>query len=531
MRINLPLRQTLVLGAALGILLPAIIFAVLETRTKFESEIRLRVLVPMNQYADMLASGAGVAIWNIETQLASELIDTVLRNPDVIKVTIINEKKHVFLERKREAPDADKPLREERDIFYNGAKVGQLTLEFTTSNATRALLSDMLRLAAALLAQVIFSFGAIWLLVDRRLLAPLQFLQDGAKQLALGNLQKSVSLQRNDEIGSFSRDLDAMRIDISELITERDAKNEALNVELAERRRAEEALGELNATLEHRVDERTRELSNALNQLTAMQAELVRTEKMSALGSLVAGVSHELNTPIGNSLTVASTLEANVDTFQAGIAGGLTRTKLDMFMEQTRTGAKILMRSLTHAANLVASFKQVAADQTSEHRRVFTLSECTDELLLVHGPTLRKTSHTVISHVPEGIHMDSFPGPLGQVLTNLINNAIIHAFEGIAAGEIVIEATPEGGGWVTIRVRDNGRGIPAEHVKHVFDPFFTTKLGQGGSGLGLSIVYNIVTSLLGGEIVVTSTPGEGTCFTLRIPCVAPQSDSGSSRRH
>jgi PAS domain S-box-containing protein len=288
--------------------------------------------------------------------------------------------------------------------------------------------------------------------------------------------------------------------------------------------RYEENILQLNATLEHRVQERTQELSATLVQLTAAQSELVRAEKMSALGSLVAGIAHELNTPIGNSLTVASTLEDNAHRFADDMATGLTRSRLDEFVTSTRQGAGILMRGLQHAAELVSSFKQVAVDQTSLNRRSFDLHATVHEILLTLGPTIRKYGHTVECDVAPDIIMDSYPGPLGQVVTNLINNALIHAFGDGRQGRVVLLASPGPDGTVQLQVSDNGVGIPQDHLTRVFDPFFTTRLGQGGSGLGLNIVYNLVTKTLGGTVHVASTPGEGATFHMVLPCKAPTLD-------
>ncbi len=245
----------------------------------------------------------------------------------------------------------------------------------------------------------------------------------------------------------------------------------------------------------------------------------MRSEKLSALGALVAGIAHELNTPIGNSLTVASTLESHTQAFVDSISKGLTRSRLENFVNTNLQGTEILMRSLQHAAELIASFKQVAVDQTSANRRSFDLRTTIAEILMTLGPTLRKSSHKVEPHIPPDILMDSYPGPLGQIITNLVHNALLHAFEGRNNGLITIVADTEStmDGWVEITVRDNGAGIPAEHLGKVFDPFFTTKFGKGGSGLGLNIVYNLATTILGGRVRVESTLGQGTCFVLELP--------------
>lgn len=277
----------------------------------------------------------------------------------------------------------------------------------------------------------------------------------------------------------------------------------------------------LNTSLEHRVAQRTQELSEALERLTATQAELVQAEKMSALGSMVAGVAHELNTPIGNSLTVASTLQNQAEEFNTILAQGLTRKQLDYFVHRVQEGAGILMHALSNAAELVASFKQVSVDQASANRRTFDLRATIDTILLTLGTDISKTGHTVECRIPAGIGMNSFPCPLGQVLANLINNALLHAFENKPLGKVTITAIRQGEHHVCITVQDDGCGIESAHLNRVFDPFFTTKLGKGGSGLGLHIVYNLVQELLGGRIQVDNTPGSGACFRLLLPLEAP----------
>jgi signal transduction histidine kinase len=251
--------------------------------------------------------------------------------------------------------------------------------------------------------------------------------------------------------------------------------------------------------------------------LKATQDELVRTEKMSALGALVAGIAHELNTPIGNSLTVASTLASQVNQFSKDVSRGLTRSRLDDYIASSREGADILTRSLHHAADLVSSFKQVAVDQTSLKRRKFNLQQTIGEILATLGPGMRKARCRANTDIGDDITMESYPGPLGQIVSNLINNAMLHAFEGRDSGNISLTAHLVDNNRVELVVEDDGCGIPVDHLGKIFDPFFTTKLGQGGSGLGLNIVYNLVTASLGGSIRVESTPGKGTRFILLLP--------------
>jgi ligand-binding sensor domain-containing protein/signal transduction histidine kinase len=261
--------------------------------------------------------------------------------------------------------------------------------------------------------------------------------------------------------------------------------------------------------------------ADSYRQLQDTQQQLVEREKLAALGSLVAGVAHELNTPIGNSLMIASTLEDKTNEIeQRNGENTLRRSDLRNFIEAAREASTLLMRSLRNAAELVNSFKQVAVDQASAKRRKFNLHQASQEIVMTMKNQVRKSGHHIVLEMPDDIVMDSFPGPYGQVIINLINNALLHAFDGSQAGEIRMWAVQLGSERVRIVFQDDGQGIPVEHQARIFDPFFTTKLGQGGNGLGLSITWNIVTSLLDGSIRVDSAVGVGTRFTIDLPMKA-----------
>jgi len=298
-------------------------------------------------------------------------------------------------------------------------------------------------------------------------------------------------------------------------------------------RSAEREIKRLNANLELRVAERTTELQTAnhellhtLETLKMAKDQLVQSEKLAALGSLVAGVAHELNTPIGNSLTVASTQEELLQRMSTRIDAGLKRSELKSFVDEIGMATEILMRNLDRAANLVTSFKHVAVDRTSSKRREFSLADLTAEILLTINPTLRQHKCRIETEIGDAIVLDSFPGALGQVLINLVNNAVVHGFAPSEPGTIGIRAALADDQHVAIEIRDDGKGIHPDNLRRVFEPFFTTRLGQGGSGMGLHIVHNLVTGLLGGQIAVSSSQeGGGTTFNLTLPLIAPLIDA------
>ncbi|ATD60309.1 GGDEF domain-containing protein [Janthinobacterium svalbardensis] len=269
--------------------------------------------------------------------------------------------------------------------------------------------------------------------------------------------------------------------------------------------------------------------ASAYRQLQDAQAQLVSQEKLAALGSLMAGVAHELNTPIGNSLLIASTMQQKTEDVERLMNGpGLRRSDLAAYIDDAGKASALVMRGLHSAADLVNSFKQVAVDRTTEQRRQFDLQQVSNEIIATVMNRIRSSGHRIETDIAFGIAMDSYPGPFGQVTTNLINNSLLHAFDqmdGGNAGRMRLSAAADEAR-VLIVFEDNGGGIAEQHLSRIFDPFFTTKLGQGGSGLGLSISYNIVTALLGGTIQVASSPA-GTRFTLDLPLVAPQIDAAT----
>ena len=269
--------------------------------------------------------------------------------------------------------------------------------------------------------------------------------------------------------------------------------------------------------------------AEAYRQLKDAQTQLVSQEKLAALGSLMAGVAHELNTPIGNSLLIASTLLQKTEELERQMNGpGLRRSELAAYVEDARKASELVMRGLTNAADLVNSFKQVAVDRTTEQRRMFNLQQVAHEIIATMMNRVRASGHRIEFDVPQTIAMDSYPGPFGQVIANFINNALLHAFARGQDGCMWLGAAAHAEGRVLVTFRDDGGGIAPEHLSRIFDPFFTTKLGQGGSGLGLSISYNIVTALLGGQISVQSS-SDGTVFTLDLPLTAPQHAASAER--
>jgi signal transduction histidine kinase len=294
-----------------------------------------------------------------------------------------------------------------------------------------------------------------------------------------------------------------------------------LQGEVAMRRAREAEIKQLNAALELRVEQRTTELRQANDDLRLATDQLVQTEKVASLGRLVAGIAHELNTPLGSTLTAATTLKAHLAAFRQALASGsLKRSAADDVVAQCLQACDIIERNAYRAAGLIDNFKELAVDQASARRRLFPLRRTVEEVLATHHNAWKATPHRIVLDIPADIELDSFPGPLAQVLSNLLENTLVHAFCPNRPGLVRIAARRQGER-VELSYGDDGSGIPAEYRNQVYDPFFTTRLGQGGSGLGLYIVQTMVTGVLGGQIVLHSSPGQGALFQLSLPLAAP----------
>lgn len=293
-------------------------------------------------------------------------------------------------------------------------------------------------------------------------------------------------------------------------------------IDISGQKHAQEEVERLNTALEAKVQARTQELAQANTHLRQAMQQLVQTEKLAALGSVVAGVSHELNTPMGIVLTAATSLQHMARQLQCDMdsGAGLRKTTLTQFIGDSINATDLIERNTQRAAALIRNFKDVALDPSGTPRRSFTLRTVVDDALGGLEDTLRKGEHQITVDIAEAIGMDSYPGAVAQLLTQLVSNSVLHGFDNRRAGAIAIAAQVEGDA-VQLCYQDNGQGMSAASVHRAFEPFYTTKLGHGGSGLGLYTVYNLATGLLGGRIALENTPGAGLRFRITLPLQAP----------
>lgn len=308
-------------------------------------------------------------------------------------------------------------------------------------------------------------------------------------------------------------------------------------IAVAERFRSEvesnrQAIQRNEAKLSEMVQARTAELSkakeaaeNTLSHLVETQKQLVQSAKLASLGQLVAGVAHEINTPIGVALTASSHLAASTRQTRAEWnAAKLSRTALNRFLDVADESSGMIERNLDRAARLVQSFKQVSVDRSNDLPREVDLKVFIDELITSSASLWRGRAIEVRADVPESLQLRTYPGSLGQVLINLLQNALVHGLADQQEGVVTLSARSTTGG-VLIECADNGMGIPAEHIGQIFEPFFTTRRNRGGTGLGLHIVHNLITQQLLGKIAVDSELGRGTRVRIELPDRVEASES------
>jgi signal transduction histidine kinase len=362
----------------------------------------------------------------------------------------------------------------------------QETFDRTLADISRKVLS-----IAVIFLGIIITAGVLIALSIR---LPLQQIMAAMHAITSGNYDRQVQgTSARDEVGAMARAVEVFR---ENAIAKRKTEDELRD----SKEKAEGALLELNTA----------------------QQNLIDAERLAALGGLVAGVAHEVNNPIGISLTVASSFSRRADMFEAELRSDspLRRSQLEEFVRTSRDAAGQLVANLHRAGELIQSFKQVAVDRSHAERRQFSLSEATDQIIASLKPVLKRSPIALSVDVPEGLVIDGYPGSYGQILTNLFLNAANHAFADGRSGAISISARPRGAEDVEIIFADNGAGMTPDVQRQAFDPFFTTRRNEGGTGLGLHIVYTLVTQQLGGRMMLDSRLGQGTTFRIIMPRAA-----------
>ncbi|MCW8887330.1 MAG: ATP-binding protein [Motiliproteus sp.] len=350
---------------------------------------------------------------------------------------------------------------------------------------------------------------------------PESYLSDLAQLMGplLDALQRGINF--DDENTVLKRMFNRSERDLTASAKDYHRVNEYLQTKVNDLTVAQEEIVALNRKLESRVKERTADLEQSLERTKQAQEQLIQAEKLAALGSMVAGVAHEINTPLGNCVLAASNLKDTVDEVLDAVESGVVNKQNFIHnMEQLRSGFELLNTNLTRSADMVGRFKKVAVDQSHEERRDFNMLSLVEDTIAAMSPRLKRGKCQVNLSVPDNIEMDSFPGDFSQILMNLMVNSLVHGYREQPGGKIDI-AIKRNGSELDIEYQDHGRGLTEEASQRLFEPFFTTNRERGGTGLGMAIIHNLISHRLGGSIQLTSKVGEGIRFKIITPVVAP----------
>ncbi|PKU26544.1 ATP-binding protein [Telmatospirillum siberiense] len=498
-----------------------------EERARSEEAIRLVL--------DMVTEPAASAAYTIDKTLAQRIVSKLINDHEILSAEIRDDFGGILGQAKRSPADQNltnisnylvTPIPPFQIALFNDNYVGEpihvgelmvaidsgAILDNLENGFSRMALSSMIRaVAIATIMAMLFH-----VLTTKPLLRLAGSVAEIEPSQPIRQMLTVPQGHAEDELGMIAEA-------VNRLIT-------AFQKSLAEQDRIGEELRQLAASLERRVEERTAELAKTNENLRLAMDHLVNAEKLAALGQLVAGVAHELNTPLGNILTVATTLRTRAETFAERIrSGSIQRSVLDNFVAENLEATRILIRGAESAAGMIGNFKQVAVDQGSFGQRRFQLAAIVQEMLSSLHNKLKNTGISVKIDIPDDILLDNHPGPIEQILINFITNSILHAFDAEHTGTITITARAEDGD-LTLTYQDDGKGMSEETARRAFDPFFTTKFGQGGSGLGLYIVYNLVTGALNGNLRMSSHPGAGTRFDLSFPLDAIKKPNQSGEK-
>lgn len=510
------LRSTLLGALSLGLLV-----SLMQTLSDYD-RVRRQPEADMDALVRIVRAPAAAVVFSLDDARAVELLEGVLSQPAVSGARLLHENGEVFAERHRPLlhPDArvfnDQlfgrvrmyvwPLRPPLEIGID--EIGSLEIELDTYtygdeffdrlfiNMTASLFFALVLTGLSLL---IFHVLVTWPLT--RVIRSIEGAGDAPEKARL------------DEPAGHTES------EIGLLVRLTNQHLEAMDGMLAQLREAESRLKRYSDELEEKVSERTQALSASLRELESAKDQLIQSEKLAALGGLVAGIAHEVNTPLGIAVTTSSVLTETLDELKRKFdAQSLTSADFERLVAHAIEGNAMLINNLSRAARLIADFKKTAVDQISETRCEFEVGSTLLALIASLRPETRRVPVTPRLECPPDLRMRSLPGVLTQVVSNLIINSVRHAFSGVAKPEILIEIAQEGD-WVVLDYRDNGVGVPAALHQRIFEPFYTSGRAQGGSGLGLNIVFNLVSRKLRGRLNFESAPGRGVHFCVCVPRV------------
>ena len=518
--------KKLALGAIITVLITMFIMNLFTAKVN-ESNTLKSFESDLESMVNVAAFSLEEPLWNLNYDTLTSICDSFFQKESVSHIIVKDLSLGIMYERKTYAASHSKDflVTVEKDIIHNNKKIG--SIHFTM---TRYFMDQQNKQNAQLqyveILILIFFLTTILILIISKITKPLFNLKMALGQVSENNVDTmpQIEIKGADEIADLFHGFNVMshnifdaRISIRQLNEELENKVELRTNELnLKNQELHDSLEILTETQQELIDS-NQNLSKTLIELQETQDLLIESGKMALLGELVAGIAHEISTPVGVSLTVSSFMENELNRLHKKInSNTLTKKEFMHTITTLKESSGSVVRNLLRAGELIASFKQVAVDQASHSVRRFIFYEYVDEIFLNLKSQFKNRNIELINLCPEELDVVSYPGAYSQILTNLIMNSLIHAFDEEAEGKITVNAE-KSDNTLKITFHDNGHGIPEKHIKKIFNPFYTTKRGKGGSGLGLNLTFNIITNVLKGNIICESELNEGTTFIMSVP--------------
>jgi len=490
-----------------------------------EKKVQEQIASTLETTIEVASLAVSDPLWNYNIDGIEAIGESVFKRKEINSVKISDLRRGEIYSRTIENsihPD-EQIYKQELKIYKSDIYIGTIEIGITDYYFVKEVRDEFYNRINDMFIQV-FILVIFISLISVTVTTPLKKLEQGAIEVAEGNYSNKIEVNSSDEVGMLAEKFNYMAENIKsareefiqmnsvleELVKERTDQlvktNEYLEVTLGE---SEETQAELTV--------KNDELEIALETLRETREELIQTAKSSLTSQLVAGVAHEINTPVGVSLTTSSFLQTEVTKLlTASNEGSLTKSDFVTHLSAIGEAASTIQRNLENSASLIESFKQVAVDQTGHRKRSFNLKDYIEEVLKNLHSAFKHTHHDITLECPDDINLDSYPGAYSQVLTNLLMNTLEHGFKERDDGHISIKIDRDPKGLI-INYSDDGHGIDPKDMPHIFIPFYSTAHGKGGSGLGLSVINNLVTTVLGGTIQCESVMNKNTTFTMVIP--------------
>ncbi|MGL1890490.1 MAG: ATP-binding protein [Spirochaetaceae bacterium] len=479
--------------------------------------------IKIQKTSDLLSNVNSGPLFYYDVTLIETNIYSFLKDSEIRSIHVLEESGEIDIHRENETISGLDLIEVETDVYYEEDKVGRIITTYTKDIINKKI-ADSVKYSIITLIATSLLISIFLLVILRKITKPIAELTELTYEISNGHLDKEIKIFSSDEIGNLAKSFIRMRDSIKQQILflkiENDERKKAeieLLVKTEELAEANNELTEHRVNLEELINKRTFQLQESLTNLEKTQYQLVESEKMASLGNLVAGVAHEINTPIGIGVTAASHLEHETKEFlKAYEKNEISRSLLERFSVMVGESSKMILSNMLRAASLIQSFKKVAVDQSSEEIRSFMIKEYIDEVFMSIHSKFKNTSIEIVIECEEDFSITSYPGALSQVITNLSINSLQHGFENIKEGKIEVKIFKDDE-TAKIEYSDTGCGISEDNIKQLFEPFFTTKRGQGGSGLGMNIVYNLINQTLRGSVECSSKLGVGTKFKINFP--------------